>query len=81
MGMRTKNAPTKDWAQRTDAGPALLPLACPAMFFSSEPPLLLPESQALQTISGTQAWQQWKSFIGLQTFSSIPPQEIRDTVT
>lgn len=73
--MRTKNAPTKDWAQRTNAGLALLPLACPALFFSSEPLLLLPESQALQTISGIQAWQQWKSFIGLQTSAPSLPKK------
>lgn len=43
--METKNAPTKDWAQRTDAGLALLPLPAPYCSSSSEPPLLLPESR------------------------------------
>lgn len=81
MGMKTNNAPTKDWAQRTDVGLAFLPLACPELFFLFWTSVAAPRIEALKTISGIQAWQQWKSSIGLQTFSPISPQEIRDAVT
>lgn len=59
--MKTKKCPTEDWAQRTDAGPALLPLVYPALFLLLlNLCQLLPESQILRTISGIQARQKWK---------------------
>lgn len=44
--MKTKKCPTEDWAQRTDAGLALLPLVYPALFLLLlNLCQLLPESQ------------------------------------
>lgn len=39
MGMKTKKCPTEDWAQRTDAGLALLPLVYPCTFLTPYEPV------------------------------------------